>query len=189
LKEKAEEFFPNGDVGFVWYTLGGNDRGDESFTLCSAAATTPDEMRVCLESLTQSIVQCSTVLISELWRGFPSTKVVQVGYDLPCHKPGDNTMFPVCGTDIECFNKLAIAWNDGHLAEMTSRLDHRYSGISVMGATQVGGQVDGAQVGKPVLTEGSPCHLMGGSVHPIWPLAGSTTIGEYMWQEYFSLFL
>lgn len=79
LALEAAKAFPNGGPDYVWYTLGGNDLVDHTYEQCSEDAATYEESLECLAAKTLVINNCTQLMLKELWKVYPKTKVMQCG--------------------------------------------------------------------------------------------------------------
>jgi hypothetical protein len=86
--------------------------------------------------------------------------------------------------NITCENTVTVYWQ-GPLMDPLKAKFPGYTGLNIVGAVQKAGNVTGAEVGKPVMDQGSPCGLMTGCVHPTYGKAGATAVGEAFWDLYF----
>ena len=188
LVKAAQERFGDAGPDYVWYTAGGNDLEASAYQQCSKNASSMDEaINTCLRKATDVINACTDTLLTELWTVYPSAKVMQCGYDIPCEEGQCATQSrnPYCGNNVTCQNVGTVAWQP-MLLELEDKYPGRYAGLNVLGAVQKAGGVPGADVGAPDLTRGSPCGLMTSCVHPTYGKAGASAVGEAFWELYFS---
>lgn len=183
----AKNHFPSNGPDFVWYTLGYNDLLDKQYIACTRASAFDFQASLnCLRVKTKEINSCTETLLSNLWKAWPNTKVVQCGYDFKCEgsgceKPEHKGTY--CGYNITCRNVMFYSyWQDMFLHQP----DPRYTGINIVGALQQVVGMTGAAIGHPRLDQGSPCTLVDGCSHPIPGGMGAWIIGEAFWKLYFS---
>ena len=175
LADAAQRLFPELPDGpdHVWYTLGGNDFADKSYQACSRNAKTMAQQQLCAIKLTAGVRNCTESLLEYYWKQYPSSRVMQCGYDFPCEKgthcASDNRV-PFCGTNSTCLDVQSIEWQQIYISALQARyeeLQKNYTGLNIQGAIQASVGIPGAKVGKPVVgIGGSPCDLMCGCVHP-----------------------
>ena len=118
---------------------------------------------------------------------YPNSKVMQCGYDIPCElgECAFQPRVPYCAGNISCSNICTVHWQ-GPLMDPLKAKYKGYTGLNILGTVQKAGGVAGADVGKPVMDQGSPCDLMTSCVHPKYGKPGATAIGEAFWDLYFS---
>lgn len=187
LKHAVNEKFGKSGAHFIWYSLGGNDLLDPHYTDCSKVAPTLEAARNCLRSSTAIVNTCRDQLLNEMWKVWPSTKVMQCSYDFAC---ADQNCFPLvrvpfCGLDLKCQNDMTKEWSD-MLLNSSSLGSKPYTGINIMGTLQMAGGLSSSP-GAPISSLGSPCNFVDTCVHPIRGLAGAAAIGQAFWDLYFSL--
>jgi len=192
LIEATKELFPHLPEGkgpdFVWYTLGGNDLVDHSYTNCSSRAKSVADQLRCLDAISKVIDECTDLMLEAFWEKYPNSVVVQCGYDLPCEQGQciPQPRNPYCGTNVTCMNLGAVYFQRVQVDARAKRYPRsKYIGLDVLGTVQAAGGVPGAAVGKPILDKGSPCSLMTGCVHPIYNKSGAIAIAEAFWNLYF----
>lgn len=186
----AAKQFPDQPVDYVWYTAGGNDLVNKWYVACSEGAKTYEEAIQCMKHAMINVNNCTETLLSEFLSpgAHPDSKVLQVGYDLPCEvgRCATDPRFAFCGTNKTCQNSGTVAWQPMLLEPMAEKFPTQYTGINILGTVQKAGGVAGAATGKPVIDTGSPCGLMTACVHPRYGGAGATAVGDAMWDLYFS---
>jgi hypothetical protein len=192
LLQAAQDLFPTDGPEFVWYTLGGNDLVDSDFLKCSAGAKTDAQNMACFANNTAKVTKCTELLFDQFIAKFPEAKIMQCGYDFPCLEGscggphgGGFSRNPYCNGDIACANKFTVRWQGLLLDPLTAKYP-QYTGLNILGAVQKAGGVAGAEVGKPVMDQGSPCNLMKSCVHPTYGQVGATGVGEAFWDLFFS---
>lgn len=195
VKAARQKFpeLPNGP-DFVWYTAGGNDMGyDDDFHSCSAGARSMDDQYACMQTATDRIIGCTSSMFDAHWKAFPSSKVMQCNYDVPCEDLYCRDVFvhnflgSHCGGNITCLNTCAVHWEHIYVGKLqTVYPEPRYTGLLIGGAVQKAAKVPGADVGKPVLDVGGPCDMMAECIHPKYGTAAATAVGEAFWDLYFS---
>mmetsp|Transcript_24166 Transcript_24166/g.53582 ORF Transcript_24166/g.53582 Transcript_24166/m.53582 type:complete len:304 (+) Transcript_24166:39-950(+) len=196
LVKAAREEFPDRAQGpdFVWYTLGADDiSGSSSLKTCFGEARSDSEAEQCVVTVNRQIVACSELLLDNYFRTFPYSKVLLTGYDAPCEsdlclltldRPFDGRY---CGLNRTCSNSLAFFWEEIYIRALTSRYkEPSFTGVNLVGTSQVAAGVPGARVGKPVLDQGSPCQWMTLCLHPSYGTPTGRAWGETMWNVFFS---
>lgn len=196
LVNKARSTFPNAPDGpdYVWYTLGGNDLlGDNTFKRCAKGAKTFDNMLKCMEEATAKVMKCTETMLDNFFKAFPKSRVLQSGYDLPCEDLlCDLTVTGWydsgwCGFNSTCLNTMMERFQEYHLGGLSRKYAQpQYTVLNLLGTSQKAGGVAGADVGKPVLSQGSPCQWMALCVHPRYKSPAANLIGEVFWNQYFS---
>merc|ERR1712232_1119862 len=178
------------------YTLGGNDPlRDRTVRACAQTAKTFSDMEDCLRGAVDRAINCSETLLDNYFKVFPRSRVLQSGYDLPC----ENTLCEAtlvgrfdagwCGWyNHTCTNTLMERFHYYYLDQGLSKKysEPQYSTLNILGTSQKAGGVPGADVGKPVLSEQSPCKWTAVCVHPAYKSPAADAIGEVFWDQYFS---
>ena len=182
----AAKQFPDQPVDYVWYTAGGNDLVNKWYVACSEGAKTYEEAIQCMKHAMINVNNCTETLLSEFLSpgAHPDSKVLQVGYDLPCEvgRCATDPRFAFCGTNKTCQNSGTVAWQPMLLEPMAEKFPTQYTGINILGTVQKAGGVAGAATGKPVIDTGSPCGLMTACVHPRWWRRRHRS-GDLMWDS------
>eukprot|EP00928_Gymnodinium_smaydae_P041489 TRINITY_DN28076_c0_g1_i1.p1 TRINITY_DN28076_c0_g1~~TRINITY_DN28076_c0_g1_i1.p1 ORF type:complete len:324 (-),score=33.27 TRINITY_DN28076_c0_g1_i1:52-927(-) len=198
LVKSVRSTFPNLPNGpdFVWYTAGGNDLAySSSLKACAGQAKQFEDMVACLKSTAQEIMGCTETLLNNLWKAYPNVKVMHSGYDLPCENAlCDYSIVGLyeagwCGSNHACINALMEQWHKFYVGGLMERYADKpqYTGLNILGTCQKAGGVAGADVGKPVLSQGSPCQWEVVCIHPEYGSPAGIFVGEAMWELYFSL--
>jgi len=199
MVKAAKQQFPELPEGpeFVWYTLGGNDMGDDGeFHGCTSNAKSMAENYKCFQTATDKILACTRSMLDEYWKAFPKSKVMQCNYDVPCENAFCLAFFVhgfmgnYCGNNITCINTCADHWQDiyvGNLSQVYK--EPRYTGLKIAGAVQKAAGIPGADVGKPVLSQGGPCNMMDQCIHPHYGSKAATVIGDAFWDLFFSKYV
>merc|ERR1712096_157315 len=92
-----------------------------------------------------------------------------------------------CGNNHTCTNSLLENFHRLYIDGLGKKYAQpQYTTLKLIGASQKAGGVPGADVGKPVLTQGSPCKWTTLCVHPKYKSPPAKLIGEVFWSEYFS---
>ena len=193
-KRLFPELEPHGGPDHVWYTAGGNDFAESWYQQCGHAAKTLAASQLCIDKLTSVVGNCTQSLLEYYWARYPSSRVMQCGYDFPCTDTKQcqtvaARKLPHCGTDGTCQGEQTLYWQKMYIGALQARYEELrmpYAGLDISGAVQQAGGVPGAGVGSPVIGQGSPCDLMVECVHPIYGKAGATAVGEAFWELYFS---
>ena len=189
LARAARDAFGDAGPQFVWYTAGGNDLEAKPYQDCTRQASNIDKALSCLRHATDAINRCTETLLTRLWAAFPSTEVMQCGYDIPC-EAGSQCLGVMesrnffCGHNVTCQNFGNVQWQP-MLLELEHKFPGKYTGLNILGTVQQAAGVPGASVGQPVLDRGSPCGLMTYCVHPTYGQAGASAIGDAFWELYF----
>jgi hypothetical protein len=193
---KARSLFPEATDGpdFVWYTLGGNDIAfDRPMKSCAKASKTFDEITKCLHDASERAKVCTETLLDNFFKAFPKSRVLHSGYDLPCENAYCELTITGsydanwCGFNHTCTNELMEKFHGFYLGELSQRYSApQYTTLNMLGTSQKAGGVPGADVGKPVLTKGSPCQWTVLCVHPKYKSPPAVAIGEVFWSQYFS---
>jgi len=187
---EAAKLFPDQPVDYLWYTAGGNDLANKWYVACSEGAKTYDKAIQCMKNAMVNVNNCTETMLTKFLApgAHPDSKVLQVGYDLPCEvgRCVTDPRFAFCGTNRSCQNSGTVAWQPLLLGPMAAKFPAHYTGIDILGTVQAAGGVAGAATGKPVIDTGSPCGLMTACVHPRYGGAGATAVGDAMWDLYFS---
>lgn len=196
LVNKARDTFPDAADGpdFVWYTLGGNDMTyDEPMKACAKTAKTFEDMDECLHLAVGRAVACSETLLGNYFKAFPKSRVLHSGYDLPCENIlCDATITGSydagwCGGNHTCLNVLMENFHHYYIDGLGQKYSQpQYSTLNMLGTSQKAGNVPGADIGKPVLSQGSPCQWTTICVHPVYKSPAANLIGEVFWDQYFS---
>lgn len=200
MVERARSLFPDAPEGpdFVWYTLGGNDLISVPMQLCAKKAPTFDDMVECIRETVRTTSNCTATLLDNYWKVFPKSKVMHSGYDLPCENLWcDLTITGIydagwCGRlrlNHTCLNELQVKFHKIYIEGLTDRyrdVQPGYTGINIHGAGQKAAGVPGAEVGRPVLTQGGPCKWATACVHPTYGSPAAIAVGEAFWDLYFS---
>lgn len=198
MVSKAREAFPDAPNGpdYVWYTLGGNDMAyDVPLKACAKTAKTFADMEDCTRQAVDRAMKCTEVLLDNYFKFFPHSRVLHSGYDIPCENV--YCMATVtgwfdagwCGLfNHTCMNTLMERFHHYYLDQGLSKKysEPQYTTLNMLGTSQKAGGVPGAEVGKPVLTQGSPCHWTLGCIHPKYKSPPADAIGEVFWTHYFS---
>mmetsp|Transcript_66949 Transcript_66949/g.150473 ORF Transcript_66949/g.150473 Transcript_66949/m.150473 type:complete len:293 (+) Transcript_66949:105-983(+) len=200
MVEKARSLFPDASEGpeFVWYTLGGNDLiFSAPFASCAKTAPTFDAMVGCIRETVRTITNCTALLLDNYWKVFPKSKVMHSGYDVPCENLWCDVTITGrydagwCGKfrlNHTCLNELQVIFHHMYIGSLTERyrgLQAGYTGINIHGAVQKAAGVPGADVGRPVLTQGGPCKWYTLCVHPKYGTPAATAVGEAFWDLYY----
>jgi hypothetical protein len=138
---------------------------------------------------------CTEKLLETYWAAYPKSKVFQCGYDLPCYdtdtclaKAASKSAF--CGTNVTCYTSGAVQNQHAEIdVRQAKYAQPQYTGLNILGTTQKAAGVPGADVGQPVLTQGGPCDMLGGCVHPRPGSAAATAIGDAFWDLFFSKYV
>lgn len=196
MVKAAQQQFPELPDGpdLVWYTLGGNDMGDDGeWHSCSGQARSMEEQYACMQTVTDKIIGCTSSMFDEYWKAFPKSKVMQCNYDVPCESGFCMSFFDhgfmgnYCGSNFTCMNTCAQHWERIHVGKLqTMYPEPRYTGLLIGGTVQKAAGIPGADVGKPVLDQGAPCNMMAQCIHPRYGSAAATAIGEAFWDLFFS---
>jgi hypothetical protein len=196
LVNKARSTFPDSPNGpdYVWYTLGGNDPSyDDTYKACVKGKKTLSEVEKCLEGSVGRAAKCTETMMDNYFKAFPNSRVLHSGYDLPC----ENALCDLtvtgsydanwCGFNKTCTNEMFLTFHNTYLGTLNKRYKSpQYTTLNLVGASQKAAGIKGADVGKPVLTEGSPCQWTVLCVHPKYKSPSSNLIGEVFWDQYFS---
>lgn len=196
LVDKARSTFPESSDGpdYVWYTLGGNDIAyDQAYKKCAKSAKVFDDMVQCLKAASSRAMKCTETMFDNYFKAFPKSRVLQSGYDLPC----ENLYCDVtitgsydarwCGSNHTCLNTLMEKFHELYIGGLSQKYaGSHYSVLNLLGTSQKAGGVAGADIGKPVLSQGSPCQWTTLCVHPKYKSPPADLIGEVFWNQYFS---
>lgn len=198
MVKAAKQLFPELSDGpeFVWYTLGGNDMGDDGeFHSCTSQAKSMDENFQCFQAATDKILACTRSMLDEYWKAFPKSKVMQCNYDVPCESGWCMNMVHAfmgnyCGNNITCINTCADHWQSIYVGNLSKVYpEPRYTGLNIAGAVQVAAGIPGAAVGKPVLNASGPCNMMDQCIHPHYGSKAAVAVGEAFWDLFFSKYV
>lgn len=196
LVESAQAMFPDLPHGpdFVWYTLGGNDLVDKAYGECMRGATSDADAKLCFQASVQKINACTSELLETYWDKFPQSKVFQCGYDLQCLESYCMAVAqqrnPYCGGNVTCHNAFQVYWQHTEIGARQERYPQpQYTGLNILGTMQKAAGVVGADVGKPVLDQGSPCEWEVACVHPAPDTPAAKAIGEAFWDLFFSTYV
>jgi hypothetical protein len=178
----------------VWYTLGGNDLVyDSEYHSCAKGAKAYDDMMQCLESATKRASKCTETLLDNYFHAFPKSRVLHSGYDLPCEDAlCDYTITGLydagwCGRNHTCLNTLMEKFHGLYLGGLSQKYAKpEYTTLNLLGTSQKAGGIPGADIGRPVLTQGSPCQWTTICVHPKYKSPSANLIGEVFWNDFFS---
>merc|ERR1712232_447411 len=173
---------------------GGNDPSyDNTYKDCVKSKKTLSDVQKCLEESLERVIKCTTTMLDNYFKAFPNSRILHSGYDLPC----ENALCDLsvtgsydanwCGFNHTCTGELLLTFHNYYLGGLSQRYKQpQYKTLNMLGTSQKAGGVKGADIGKPVLSQGSPCQWTTLCVHPTYKSPSSNLIGEVFWNEYFS---
>lgn len=211
IVNNAKKHFPNLQDGpdFLWYTAGANDVWQSlGFKACEGSAKDWDGVHTCMHNLMQRVSGCTEKMLKKYIAAFPKSKIMQSGYDVPCYnalctatftgvfdlafcgkhsQAGMMDMNGPNGVNITCNNQAMhdlISIYQGYLTKVFS--EPQYTVLFMMGAVQKAAGIKGADVGKPVLSQGSNCAWETECVHPTYNSPAGKAWEDAFWNLYFS---
>lgn len=198
---EAKKLFPDATDGpdFVWYTMGANDNWqDGKFQSClrEAKGQSFDTALACVPPFNERVTACSVKMLTNYFKAFPKSKVMQSGYDQPCFNALCQVTFDAvfygayCPTNnLTCEATLGDHWLSMYLAgleETFPQPQYDYTTLRMTGTGQVAWGVPGAEIGKPVISDGTNCEWNTLCVHPTYDSPAGKLWGETFWNLYFS---
>lgn len=196
IVDHAKKLFPNLEDGpdFLWYTAGANDVWQAvGFQACEKRAKNWDGVHKCMTTLMAKVSACTSKMLTNYFKAFPKSKVMQSGYDVPCQNALCQATFTgvfdlnFCGKNNTCNNQAMYDFIDIYLGDQKKKFSEpQYTTLFMMGAAQKANGVKGADVGKPVLSEGSNCAWETECVHPSYKTPAGEAWGKGFWDLYFS---
>lgn len=191
--KKEFPFLKNGP-DFLWYTAGANDVWQSlGFKACERGAKTWSDLRGCMNGLVKKVSGCTSKMLGKFFKEFPKAKVMHSGYDVPCYNALCQATFTgvfdlaFCGKNNTCNNQAMYEFIDVYHGGLKKQFSEpQYTTLFMMGAVQKANGVPGADVGKPVLTEGVNCAWETECVHPRYNTPAGLAWGEGFWDLYFS---
>jgi hypothetical protein len=196
IVQKTRKNFPGLHDGpnFLWYTAGANDVWQSlEFQACERLQKTWNGVRGCMKSLVSRVAACSTKMLDAFVEAYPKTKIMHSGYDVPCYSAGCYDSFTgvfalsFCAKNTTCNNQGMYDFIDMYHTTIKQRYSEpQYTTLFMMGAVQKAKGVPGADVGKPVLTEGANCAWETDCVHPTYDTPAGNAWGQGFWDLYFS---
>lgn len=196
LVNKARDLFPSLVDGpeYLWYTAGANDVWqNRAFKDCQKKAKSWKALSSCIVALKEDVKSCTTALLENYWKAFPKSKVLHTGYDIPCYSLNCRLTFDspffveYCGSNVTCANTMGRTYEELYIGDLTAKYHQpQYTGLHFIGASQKAWGVKGADVGAPVMTEGSNCRWVTECVHPTYNSPAGKAWGSAFWDKYFS---
>eukprot|EP01060_Flectonema_neradi_P038536 TRINITY_DN8121_c1_g1_i1.p1 TRINITY_DN8121_c1_g1~~TRINITY_DN8121_c1_g1_i1.p1 ORF type:complete len:253 (+),score=54.39 TRINITY_DN8121_c1_g1_i1:44-802(+) len=175
------------DVETVWVTLGGND-AQWLLPGCGLQGRTPEN---CTDMVIQNVTSIFNNLFGFIHSANPKARIVGFGYDILGF--GKNTgckidaewLFPACKMDPTCINTQFVKLQHNLWEPLASKLPY-VDTVNLLGTLQTDGNVSGAAIGKPVISQWSPEVLIQSDcIHPTIG-AGFVDIFTAFWDLYFA---